>query len=376
MVLSFLINPSSFATASTWQVTTFAERTNETLAVNPWLAAGYVIAVMMGMTAFVNVLALVLIYAERKVCAHFQCRLGPMRVGWHGILQTLADAIKLMFKEDVVPAKSDKVLHLVAPFMTMLATLLALVIVPISPVLHIADMSIGVLYVSAVSGLGVLGILLGGWSSNNKWSLLGAMRAGAQIISYELSATMALLVIVLFSGSLQLSKIVESQAEGWWIWRAHGVGIVAFIIMLISSTAEINRTPFDLPEGESELTAGFHTEYSGMRFALFYLAEFINMFIVSSLVATLFLGGWMPFHIGNFTTFNSIMDLIPPAVWFTVKVGFIIFLLMWFRWTFPRLRVDQLMTLEWKILLPIGLVNLFAAALVVLSNFYFFPIKG
>ena len=334
---------------------------------------GYIVLSVAVIGAFVSVLGMVLIYAERKVCAHFQCRLGPMRVGWHGTLQTVADTVKLLMKEDIVPTDADKLLHIIAPLFSFLGTLLVLAVLPMSPVLQIADVNIGVVYVTAVSGFSVLGILLGGWSSNNKWSLLGAMRAGAQIISYEMSATLALLVVVLLSGSLQLSHIIQSQAQGWWIWRAHGIGLIAFVIFFIASTAEINRTPFDIPEGESELTAGFHTEYSGMRFAFFFLAEFINMFIVAAMASTLFLGGWMPFHIGNFEAFNQAMDLIPPGIWFAAKSGFFVFVMMWFRWTFPRLRVDQLMRLEWKILLPIGFVNLIAAAFMVLYGLYFFP---
>jgi NADH-quinone oxidoreductase subunit H len=368
-----LLTPSLFATNAGFESVSLADRAAQGLATSIWIPIGYIALAIAGVVAFVNVAALVLIYVERKVAARFQCRLGPMRVGWHGLLQTVADSLKLLFKEDVVPERVDKLLHLIGPFMTMLATFLVLVVIPFSPKLQVADVNIGVLYVSAVSGLSVLGILLAGWSSNNKWSLLGAMRGGAQIISYELSATLAVLVVVLFSGTLSLSKIVESQAQGWWIWRAHIIGPISLLLYLIASTAEINRTPFDLAEGESELTAGFHTEYSGMRFAMFFLAEFINMFIVSAMVSILFLGGWMPFHIGDWAAFNGAMDLIPPLVWFGVKSALVIFVLMWFRWTFPRLRVDQLMKLEWKILLPIGFANLFAASVAVLTNFYFFP---
>ncbi|MEK6704919.1 MAG: NADH-quinone oxidoreductase subunit NuoH [Bdellovibrionota bacterium] len=350
------------------------QRASEALTVSPLEALMYLVISLVLSLVFVALLGLGLVYLERKIAAHFQCRLGPMRVGWHGILQTLADGLKLLLKEDHIPAGADRFLHIVAPVLCMLGTLLAIAVLPLSPVVQVADLSIGVLYIAAVSGFGVLGILLGGWSSNNKWSLLGAMRAGAQIISYELSATLALLVVVVFSGTMRLSAIVESQAAGWWIWRAHGIGLVAFVIFLIASTAEINRTPFDLAEGESELTGGFHTEYSGMRWAVFFLSEFINMFIISAMAATLFLGGWMPLHIGaGQNVFNSVMDMVPTWVWFAGKSGFIIFLLMWFRWTFPRLRVDQLMRLEWKFLLPIGFVNLFAAAAAVLTGFYFFP---
>lgn len=358
-------------TNAIWKVTTIADRAAEAMPDSPWIAIAYMLLGVAGIGAFVAGLGLVLIYVERKVAAHFQCRLGPMRVGWHGLLQTIADMLKLLLKEDIVPAKGDKLLHMAAPFLTFLGTTLAILVIPMSPVFQVADVNIGVLYVTAVSGFGVLGILLGGWSSNNKWSLLGAMRAGAQIVSYEVSATLALLVVVLFAGSMQLSLIVQSQAEGWWIWRAPGVGLIAFIIFLIASLAEINRTPFDIPEGESELTAGFHTEYSGIRFAFFFLAEFINMFIVSAMAATLFLGGWMPFHVGGCGAFNAAMDLIPPGLWFAGKTAFLVFLIMWFRWTFPRLRVDQLMRLEWKILLPIGFANLLVGATLVVFNLYF-----
>ncbi len=355
------------------KVETIAERVSEAWPHHPLIALGYLLGCLAGSALFLSVLGLVLIYAERKIAAHFQCRLGPMRVGWHGTLQTIADTLKLVLKEDIVPSQTDRFLHLIAPFLCLLGTVLAFMVLPMAPWLQISDLNIGVLYITAISGLGVLGILLGGWSSNNKWSLLGAMRAGAQIISYEISATLALLVVVLFSGSLQLSEIVQSQASGWWIWRAHGVGLVAFVIFLIASTAEINRTPFDIPEGESELTAGFHTEYSGIRFAFFFLSEFISLFVVAGLTATLFFGGWMPFHIGAWATFNQIMDFIPPLFWFFSKTALIVFVIMWFRWTFPRLRVDQLMKLEWKFLLPLGFANLFVASVVILENWYFFP---
>jgi NADH-quinone oxidoreductase subunit H len=341
---------------------------------NPLLSAGWLVLGLAVMMGFLVIIGMGLIYGERKIAAHFQCRLGPMRVGWHGLLQVIADTLKLLVKEDLVPEKADKVLHVLAPVLAIMATLLALAIVPATPWFQLIDVNIGVIYVTAVGSIGVLGVLIGGWSSNNKWSLLGAMRAGAQIISYEVSATLALLIIVMFAGSMQLSTIVESQADGWWIWRSHIAGIIAFFTFLIASTAELNRTPFDLPEGESELTAGFHTEYSGMRFAFFFLAEFINMFVASAIAATLFLGGWMPFQIGGLDGFNQVMQMIPPGVWFALKTGGIIFLLMWFRWTFPRLRIDQLMGLEWKFLLPVGFVNLLFAAVLILMGWYFAPI--
>jgi NADH-quinone oxidoreductase subunit H len=359
-----------------WQVKSIAAQTGDVGASNGWLALAMVLGTILVVTGFISVLGMALIYIERRVAAHFQCRVGPNRVGPFGLLQTVADTIKLLLKEDIVPTQADGLLHIVAPAISFAGMLLVLVALPMSPQLQVVDLNIGVVYVTAVSGLGVLGILLGGWSSNNKWSLLGAMRAGAQIISYEVSATLALLVVVVFAGTLQLSGIVLSQQEGWWIWRAHGSGIAAFIVFVIAGTAEINRTPFDLAEGESELTAGFHTEYSGLRFAFFFLSEFLNMFVLSAMAATLFLGGWMPLHIGHFAGFNQLMDLIPPGVWFATKTAAMIFVLMWFRWTFPRLRVDQLMRLEWKVLLPIGFVNLFLAAILVVTGLYFFPTDG
>jgi NADH-quinone oxidoreductase subunit H len=197
------------------------------------------------------------------------------------------------------------------------------------------------------------------------------MRSGAQIVSYELSVGLALLSVVIFSGSMQFSEIVMSQANGWWIFKGHLPALVAFIIFVVASTAEINRGPFDLAEAESELTAGFHTEYSGIRFAFFFLAEFMNMFIVSGIAATVFLGGWMPFHIGNLAGFNHIMDFIPPIIWFFGKTFFVIYLIMWLKWTFPRLRIDQLLTLEWKYLLPFNLVNTILIAFIVLIGWYF-----
>lgn len=353
---------------------TLATRAAESLDTNVWMSLVYMAVALGAISALVTFLGLALIYAERKIAARFQCRLGPTRVGPYGLFQTLADTVKLLLKEDIVPQDADKPMHAFAPFLALLVPLLVLAVIPFGPSLQAADVNIGVLFVTAVGGFGVMGILLGGWASNNKWSMIGAMRAGAQIISYEVSATLALLVVVLFAGTLSLAGIVASQEEGWWIWRAHGVGLVAFVVFLIASTAEINRTPFDIPEGESELTAGFHTEYSGLRFAFFFLAEFINMFVVSAMAVTLFLGGWMPFHIGGWETFNGVMDVLPGVVWFAGKTSAMIFLIMWFRWTFPRLRVDQLMHLEWKILLPIGFANLFVAAVVVLNEFYFFPV--
>lgn len=354
-----------------------ADRASQALESGIWGAVLYIALGLVAVLTVVSVLGLVLSYVERKVAGHFQCRLGPMRVGPHGIFQSVADGIKLLMKEGIEPGNGDKVIFIGAPVFSITATILLLAIVPVAPGIQVIDMNVGVVYIAAVSGIGVMGILMGGWSSNNKWSLLGAMRAGAQMISYEVSLTIAILVVVMFSGTLRVSEIIESQQEGWWIWRGHGVAIVAFCLYLISSTAELNRTPFDLPEGESELTGGYHTEYSGLRFSFFFLAEFANLFVFSALATTFFFGGWLPFHIGNYDGFNRVMDILPPVIspifWFGTKCASIIFLLMWFRWTFPRLRMDQLMRLEWKVLLPIGFANLILAATVVLTGLYFFP---
>jgi NADH-quinone oxidoreductase subunit H len=233
------------------------------------------------------------------------------------------------------------------------------------------DVNIGVLYISAISSLSVISILMAGWASNNKYSLLGAMRSGAQIVSYELSAGFAVLTVIVLTGSLSLNDIVLSQSDGWWIFKGHLPVAIAFILFLIAVTAETNRAPFDLAEAESELTAGFHTEYSGMKFALFFLAEYINVFIVCAIGATLFLGGWMPFHIGNWESFNHVMDYIPSSIWFFGKTFFLIFLIMWFRWTFPRLRIDQLLQLEWKYLLPISLFNLILVTVIAILGWHF-----
>ena len=317
------------------------------------------------------VLGLVLIYLERKVCAFFQQRLGPMRVGFWGTAQTVADAIKLLLKEPLITKSADKFLFNLAPFIIIISSFMAIAAVPFALGLQALDLNIGVFYVTAVSSIGVAGILIAGWASNNKYSLIGAMRSGAQIVSYELSVGLSILTIVVLTGSLQFSEIIESQREGWWIFRGHIPAFIAFVIFLIAGTAETNRGPFDLAEAESELTAGFHTEYSGMKFAFFFLAEFVNMFIISAIGATMFLGGWMPLHFGELTAFNEIMDFIPPLFWFLGKTFFIIFIMMWFKWTFPRLRIDQLLTLEWKYLLPINLINILIMAFIVLMGWHF-----
>ncbi len=320
---------------------------------------------------FYALIGLFLVYAERKVCAFMQNRLGPNRVGPFGIFQTIADLIKLLFVELVPIKNADKFLFNLAPFIVIITSFMAIAAIPFAKGLHAIDLNIGVLYLIAVSGLGVIGILLAGWSSNNKYSLIGAMRSGAQIVSYELSVGLSLITVVILAGTMQLSEIVEAQATGWFIFKGHIPAFIAFVIFLIASTAETNRGPFDLAEAESELTAGYHTEYSGIKFAFFFLAEYMNMFIVASIAATVFLGGWMPLHIGYWGGFNHLMDFIPPFLWYLLKTFFVIFLMMWFKWTFPRLRIDQLLTLEWKYLLPINLFNVVLMSFVVLMGWHF-----
>jgi NADH-quinone oxidoreductase subunit H len=317
------------------------------------------------------VLGLVLVLMERKVAAHMQIRLGPNRVGPMGMFQTTADTLKLLLKEGLTPNGADKLLFNLAPFIVMIVAMLLLAPIAFSKGFQIWDVNIGVLFISAVSSVSVIGILMAGWASNNKYSLLGAMRSGAQIVSYELSAGLSIISIVVLTGSLQISDIIASQQNGWWLFKGHIPAIIAFVIFIIAVTAETNRAPFDLAEAESELTAGFHTEYSGMRFALFFLADYINIFIACAIGATLFLGGWMPLHIGNWEGFNRIMDYVPGSIWFFAKTFFLIFLIMWFRWTFPRLRIDQLLNLEWKYLLPISLFNLLLMTLMAIMGWHF-----
>ncbi len=305
------------------------------------------------------VLGLFLVWLERRVAGFFQLRLGPNRVGPSGLFQTIADALKLVSKELTGTVKADKQLYKIAPYFVITTALMAMALIPFSQEIQAFDINIGVFFLISVSSIGVLGIFLAGWSSNNKYSLIGGMRTGIQMISYELSVGMAVVTMVVLAGTLQISEIVELQKSGWFIFTGHIPAIIAFMIFMIAGTAESNRVPFDLVEAESELGAGFHTEYSGMRFAYYFLAEFVNMFIIASIAVVLFFGGWLsPF---------GITDAIPFAglFWFTVKVIAVIFIFMWFRWTFPRFRIDQLLTLEWKYLLPINMVNIVLMALMV-----------
>lgn len=317
------------------------------------------------------VIALILIFAERKICAYFQCRLGPNRVGPWGSTQLIADMFKMLTKEIIHINHIDKFLFNLAPFIVIISSVAAFGSLPFAKGLQIIDFNIGIFFLLAVSSVGIVGILLAGWSSNNKYTLIGAMRSGAQMISYELSIGMSILTMVMLAGTMSLSGIVEAQADGWFIFKGHIPAIIAFVVYLVAGTAETNRGPFDLPEAESELTAGYHTEYSGIHYGFFYLAEYLNMFIVASVAATLFWGGWMPLHISGWDGFNQVMDYIPSLIWFLGKVTVMIFIIMWFKWTFPRLRIDQLLKLEWKYLLPINLFNLLLMALIIVFGLHF-----
>ena len=249
--------------------------------------------------------------------------------------------------------------------------MLAFAVLPWGNGLQVINFNIGIFFLIAVSSIGVLGILLAGWSSNNKFTLIGAMRSGAQMVSYELSVGLSVLTIVAFAGTMNIVELVEAQDHLWFIFSGHIPAIIAFIIYMIAGTAETNRGPFDLPEAESELTAGYHTEYSGIHFGFFYLAEYLNLFIVSGVAALLFFGGWMPLHIPGWEGFNQVMDYIPSVIWFIGKAVVLSFVIIWFKWTFPRLRIDQLLALEWKYLLPINLFNLVLMVLVIVYNFHF-----
>jgi NADH-quinone oxidoreductase subunit H len=379
MLLDIVTNNSVTALSVPWwkvvydfsTLTTWIDKSLHNSMSSFWATITELLIIGVLILLFYALVGLFLVYAERKVCAFMQNRLGPNRVGPFGIFQTIADLFKLLFKELIPIKNADGFLFNLAPFIVIIASFMAIAAIPFAKGLQAIDLNIGVLYVIAVSAMGVIGVLLAGWSSNNKYSLIGAMRSGAQIVSYELSVGLALITIVIMAGSMQLSVIVEAQRDGWFIFKGHIPAFIAFIIFLISSTAETNRGPFDLAEAESELTAGYHTEYSGIKFAFFFLAEYINMFIVASIAATVFLGGWMPFHVANWAGFNHVMDYIPPFIWYIGKTFFVIFLMMWFKWTFPRLRIDQLLTLEWKYLLPINLVNVLIMAFIVLMGWHF-----
>ncbi len=311
------------------------------------------------------VFAIILIYMERKVCAWFQCRLGPNRVGKWGLLQVFADVFKMLQKEIFFVDKADKLLYLVAPFLVLIASVGTYSFLPWNKGMQILDFNVGVFLLTAISSIGVVGIFLAGWGSNNKYGVVSAMRGAVQMISYEMSLCLCLITAVALTGTMQVSGIVESQSNAWLIFKGHIPAIIAFVIFIIAGNAEANRGPFDLAEAESELTAGYHTEYSGMGFGFFYLAEYLNMFVIAGVAATVFLGGWMPLHVAGLDGFNQVMDYIPGFVWFLGKVFLLVWVLLWIRWTFPRLRIDQILKLEWKYLMPLSLINLILMTVVV-----------
>lgn len=311
------------------------------------------------------------VYAERRVSAFIQNRYGPNRVGPQGLLQPLVDVIKLLLKEDIVPEKANKFIHSLAPVISIIVSLSTFAVIPFGDTitigdrvikLQIADVNIGVLYFLALTSLGVYGVTLSGWSSNSKYSLLGGLRSSAQMISYELSMGLAVIAIILMNGSLQLDTIVSNQAGWKWNIILQPVG---FIIFLTSAFAETNRTPFDLPEAEQELVGGYHTEYSSMKFALFFLAEYANVIISSAMITTIYLGGWQFPYLQDFGLPPMLVSIL-QILTFVVKVVALVFFFIWVRWTIPRFRYDQLMNLGWKVMLPLGIANLVITAIVLL----------
>ncbi|ULA64169.1 MAG: NADH-quinone oxidoreductase subunit H 1 [Nitrospira sp.] len=335
------------------------------------------IAAVMGI---VMLTVMILTLAERKVLGWMQDRMGPMEVGPYGILQPIADGLKLFFKEDIVPAGANKFMFSLAPILAMVPALIGFAVIPFGPnetielfgmtikPFVISDINIGVLYILAFASIGAYGIILGGWASNSKYSLLGGLRSAAQIISYELNVGLAIVGVLIMAGSLSLVKITDAQAGGFWHWHVFAFPapqIFAFVVFVISAVAETNRVPFDLPEAESELVAGFFTEYSGMRFAFFFIAEYANMVLVSCVAAALFLGGWNAPYPGTILAHIGLEPFawIEGVAWFTVKVYGFLFLFFWLRATLPRLRYDQLMKFGWKVMLPIALANIVVTAI-------------
>jgi len=310
-----------------------------------------------------------MVLLERKVIAWVQVRLGPMRVGPYGILQPIADAVKLILKEDITPTRADKWVFTAAPIIVMVPALITFAVIPFGPVvrlfgrdvpLYITDINVGLLYIVSVASIGVYGIILGGWASNSKYPLLASLRSSAQLISYEVAVTMILVSLIMTAGTLSMVRIVEAQynARLWYIF----VQPVAFVVFFIGGLAETNRAPFDLAEAEQELTGGFHTEYSGMRFALFFLAEYANMIVVSGVATTLFLGGWLP-PFPN-VAFLRFLGIVPGWIWFLLKTFVFLYVFLWVRATLPRYRYDQLMRLGWKVLIPIGIANVIVTGIV------------
>lgn len=309
--------------------------------------------------SFVTTTIMIFIWLERRLIGRFQIRLGPNRAGRFGLLQPIADAIKVLIKEDIVPARGDKWVHWLAPVVVFVPTLMLFAVIPIAPAYDganaiLADLNIGILYIIAIGTLGIIGIFMAGWASNNKYSLVGAMRAVAQMISYEIPMVLSIIGVLLMVGSLQMGRIVAEQTIPFILLQPLG-----FLIYFIGASAELNRCPMDLLEAESEIVAGYHTEYSGIKFSLFYLAEYGNALAISAIIATLFLAGWKQ-------PFSQELFILPPWLWFVVKVFTVFFVIMWIRSTLPRLRVDQLMGFAWKFLLPLALINIFITALEVL----------
>jgi NADH-quinone oxidoreductase subunit H len=296
---------------------------------------------------FVAVLVLFLIWLTRKVSAHIQQRYGPMRVGWHGAVQTVADALKLVQKEDTTPRSCDRPVFNLAPFLAFAPTIVAFVVIPFGDGAIIRDLNIGVLFLFAITTINVIGVISGGWASGSKYSLMGGFRSAAQLVSYEVPLVLSALGVIMLAGSMKMGAIVDAQSRIWFV----AYQPLAFVIYVIAATAEVNRTPFDIPEAEQEIVAGFNVEYSGMKFAMFFLAEFANMFLIAAIAATLFLGGWRG-------------PWLPGEFWFLAKSFAIVLLLMFFRWTYPRLRVDQLMSFAWKFLLPLAFLNIIITGLI------------
>lgn len=317
----------------------------------PWLTV--VVYAGLGAVIFgvLSVLALFLVWWERKIAGHIQQRFGPMRTGWHGWYQTIMDAVKLLQKEDIRVATRDRAVFFWAPVLCFVAAYLAYVVIPFGENLWVADLNVGILYIIAVTTFTVISLLMAGWGSNNKYALLGGMRSAAQVVSYEVPMAVSIMTIVLFAGSLSMVDIANAQQGNvifnWFIFKPP-FGIIAFLTYITAATAEANRTPFDIPEAEQELVAGYNVEYSGMKFAMFFLAEFVNLFTVSAIATTLFFGAWHG-------------PLLPSWIWFLLKTFAMVLLLMLFRWTFPRLRVDQLMEFAWKFLVPLTFANLILA---------------
>ncbi len=325
-------------------------------------ALGWIVAQVLTITLPLFLAVAYLTFAERKIIGAMQLRIGPNMVGPKGLGQPIADAVKLMFKEIIIPSGASKIPFIIAPVMVMVPALMAWAVIPFDKGLVLADINLGVLYLLAVSSIGIYGVLIAGWASNSKYPFLGAVRSGAQMISYEVSMGLTVMTVILLSGSMNLTAIVEAQQGMWYMVPLFPM----FIVFLISILAETNRAPFDLPEGEAELVAGFHAEYSSMPFALFFLGEYANMILMSGITAVLFMGGWLP------PISTPLFDAVPGFFWFSLKVAFVLFVFLWARATLPRFRYDQLMRLGWKVFLPFTLLWL----IIVAASMHIFGLVG